>query len=95
MARTAHAGFKVRPLGKTPLLRKPRLSLSSSMSANAIARQFPQAEALFVQWRIDRSREGYDSLDELAWRRGMDERHVLNQLREIVEVFPGAEVAKD
>jgi len=95
MARTVRARLKARPLGTPPTLRTSRLSLTGTMSANAIARRFPQAEALFTQWRIDRGREGYESIEELAWRRGMDERHVLQQLREIVEVFPGAEVARD
>ncbi len=53
------------------------------MSANAIARRYPPTEAVFQQLRINRNAEGDESMEELAWRHGMDVAQVLEQLERI------------
>jgi iron-sulfur cluster repair protein YtfE (RIC family) len=60
-----------------------RLTLSGAMSPNAIIHQAPEAGALFDQLHIDRQQEGCDSLDELAWRRGMNVAEVLEALKRL------------
>ena len=58
-----------------------RLTISGSMSANAIVRRYPTTEALFNELQIDRRVEGYESVDELAWRHGVDVSRIVKQLR--------------
>jgi iron-sulfur cluster repair protein YtfE (RIC family) len=57
------------------------------MSANAIAHRYPETEALFEQLQIDRSAEGYDTLEELALRHGMDVSQIIRQLRRAATKF--------
>ena len=65
--------------------RAPRLaSISGSMSINAILRQYPRAETVLGPLHINRLREGYESVEELAWRRGLEVSQVLEQLRHAV-----------
>ena len=46
---------------------RSHLTISETMSANAIARRYPSTETLFKQLQIDRRLEGYDSVEE-SWR---------------------------
>ena len=61
--------------------------LTATMSMNAILRRHPQTASVFHELQIDRWREGYESLDELAWRCGLDSSQVLKRLQAIAEVF--------
>ena len=61
--------------------RRPRLTISGTMSANAIARRYPSTETLFKQLQIDRRLEGYDSVEELAWRHGMELTQLIEELQ--------------
>ena len=58
------------------------------MSANAIAHRYPETETLFEQLQIDRQAEGYETLEELAWRHGMDVSQVIRQLRRATTKLP-------
>ena len=60
---------------------RPRLTISGSMSANAVTRRYPETEALFDRLQIDRYVEGYETLEELAWRHGVDVAQFIQQLR--------------
>ena len=62
--------------------------ISGAMSANEILQRYPQTERVFEQLRINRLQEGYESVDELAWRHGMEVSQVIDQLRQVA-VFPG------
>lgn len=69
------------------VLRNMRFSIQGivpAMSANEILQRFPQTEPIFTQLQVNRLREGYESVDELAWRHGIDVSQVLEQLREAV-----------
>ena len=86
---------RARLLEKPPRLGRARSSISGEMSVNAIVQRYPQTEALFRKLQIDRQREGYESVDELAWRRGVDEGHVLKQLRQLAKVFPDSRLIQE
>ena len=62
-------------------LQRPRLSISETMSANAVTQRYPSTAGFFEHYHIDHRLEGYESLDELAWRHGMDIEQFLKQLR--------------
>lgn len=70
--------------------RSPRRSvaISGSMSVNALLRQYPNAETVLQPLQINRLREGYESVEELAWRRGLDVSQLLEQLRQAVAASP-------
>ena len=75
----------------TPVgLHRSRLTISGAMSANAIARRYPETQALFEQLQIDRRFEGYESLEELAWRHGMSVAQFIRQLRQAATHTPAA-----
>ncbi len=63
-----------------PLLRSA--AISRWMSINEIIRYFPGSESVFEQLQVNRLREGYDSLDELAWRRGLDASVLMERIRQ-------------
>lgn len=63
---------------------QPMGAIAPGMSVNEILQRFPQTESIFTKLRINRLREGYESVDELAWRHGIDVSQVLEQLREAV-----------
>ena len=54
----------------------------STMSVNEIIQRYPRTAPLFTQFHINRIREGYESVDELAWRHGMDVGQVIDRLRQ-------------
>ena len=62
-------------------LHRSRLTISGAMSANAITRRYPSTETLFEQLQIDRRVEGYESVEELAWRHGVELSQLMKQLR--------------
>ena len=55
--------------------------ISEAMSINEIVRRYPRTERFFEQLHINRLEEGYESVDELAWRHGMDVGQVIERLR--------------
>jgi hypothetical protein len=63
-------------------------AITSSMSVNAIVQRYPRTRPVFEQLCVNRPREGYESVDEVAWRHGMDVSQVLEQLRQAA-AFPG------
>lgn len=70
--------------------RSPRraAAISSEMSANAILRKYPKAETVLGPLQINRFGEGYESVEELAWRRGLDISQLIEQLRQAVAASP-------
>ena len=58
------------------------------MSANAIARRYPSTKTLFEQLQIDRHLEGYESVEELAWRHGVELSQLIEELRRTATKFP-------
>lgn len=56
-------------------------AIAGAMSVNEILQRYPQTERIFEQLHINRWRDGYESLDEVAWRLGMDVAQVLEQLQ--------------
>ena len=67
---------------------RSRLTISGTMSANAIARRYPETQTLFEQLQIDRRFEGYESVEELAWRHGMELSQFIEQLRRSATRLP-------
>ena len=59
-----------------------RASICGSMSVNALLRAYPNTEGVLEPLHINRLREGYESVEELAWRRGLDVSQLLEQLRQ-------------
>ena len=95
MVHTTRLRSRSRLLDKPPRFGRGRSVISGTMSANAIVQRYPQTESLFRKLRIDRQREGYESVDELVWRRGMDEGFFLKQLRQLATVFPDSRVIQE
>jgi len=63
-------------------------AISGAMSVNAILRQYPGAERILGSLHINWLGEGYESVEELAWRRGLDVSQLLEQLRQAVAASP-------
>ena len=63
-------------------------AISGEMSANAILRKYPKAETVLGPLHINRFGEGYESVEELAWRRGLDASQLVKQLRQAVAASP-------
>lgn len=59
-------------------------SISPTMSVNAILQRYPRTASVFNRLQVNRSREGYESLDEVVWRHGRDVGQVLTELRRVV-----------
>ena len=66
-----------------------------TMGAKPIGRRYPQAETLYRAPRADRQRTGDRRVGEFLRRPETDERHVLQQLRQLAKVFPGSRVIKE
>ena len=75
-------------LEREPAAPEERTIISGAMSVNEILQRYPQTERVFEQFRINRLQEGYESVDELAWRHGIEVSQVIDQLRQVA-VFPG------
>lgn len=88
MVRKVQVHWKARQTPNPQGSSRLRLTISGSMSANAIVRRFPQTQAFFEELCIDRNRDGYESVDELAWRKGMDVSEVIHRLQQAAG-FPG------
>lgn len=63
-------------------------TISGEMSVNAILQCYPQTEPVFTRLRINRLAEGYESVEELAWRRGLRVSELVKQLEQAA-AFPG------
>ena len=90
MVRRVRLHWKARQESAPQKSSRLRLTISSSMSANAILRRYPMAEAFFNRLQIDRQSDGYESVEELAWRHGMNVAEVIEQLRQLA-AFPRSE----
>ncbi len=66
----------------------PRAAISGTMSVNEILQRYPQTERIFEELEINRWRDGYESVDELAWRHGIDVEQIVAQLQHAVTSFP-------
>ena len=73
--------FTVHPSPTPQGSHRSRLTISETMSANAIARRYPSTESLFKQLQIDRRLEGYESVEELAWRHGVELTQLIEELQ--------------
>ena len=69
----------------------PRLrasAISGWMSVNEILQLFPTTEPVFDRLRVNRLYEGYESVDEVAWRHGVQVADMLVELRRLATAFP-------
>ena len=80
MAQRVRWRFAAHPSTTPQGFPRSRLTISETMSANAIARRYPSTETLFEQLQIDRCLEGYESVEELAWRHGVELAQLIQQL---------------
>ena len=62
------------------------VKLHEEMTVNHILRTYPQTKLLLERLFINVPYEGYDCLDEVAWRRGMDCCQLLVVLEEAITV---------
>ena len=58
-------------------------TISGSMSVNEILQCYPRTEPVFAQLHVNRLREGYESVDEVAWRHGVDPSEMVEHLRDV------------
>ena len=68
--------------------------LSETMTVQEVMRRYPNTRSVLEGLRIDRRFEGYDCLDEVAWRQGMESWKLLALLEEEVarptpQIFDG------
>ena len=84
MAQRVRFHLKARQIPTPQGTNRLRVTISGSMSANAIMRHYPKSQELFEQLQIDRRFEGYESVDELAWRKGMDVSEVIHRLQQAI-----------
>lgn len=75
------------PTERAASARMLRFPISGTMSVNAILQCYPETETVFKRLQINRPQEGYESVEELAWRRGMSVSEVLQQI-ERAATFP-------
>ena len=75
-------------LRKKPTVLDSATAISGAMSVNEILQRYPNTEQLIEQLHINRLREGYESVDELAWRHGIDVSQFIEQLRRAAATFP-------
>ena len=64
------------------------VAISGAMSANEILQRYPSTEPVFQELHINRLREGYESVDELAWRHGMDVSQLIDTLQRVILSYP-------
>ena len=60
------------------------LVICPEMSVNEILSRYPQTRSVFEHLNVDRFQDGYESVDEIAWRRGLEVSGILEQLRQAV-----------
>ncbi len=51
--------------------------LTETMTVNRVLREHPETKTVFERFRIDVMYEGYDCLDEVAWRRRLSAEQFL------------------
>jgi hypothetical protein len=59
-------------------------AIRSSMSVNEVLRRYPQTQPVFEQFHVNRLCDGCDSVDEVAWRHGVELTELLTQLQQAV-----------
>ncbi len=64
------------------------IPLDGTMSVNEVLHRYPRAREIFEELCISRLDEGSDSVDEVAWRHGIDAAEVLERLRSAVAGVP-------
>ena len=71
------------PARKTRTAPSSPLDISGTMSVNEILQRYPRTARVFTnQLHVNRLEEGYESVDEVAWRHGVDVGHVIERLRQ-------------
>ena len=76
-------GEQEEPKTQEPL---PSVSLREEMTVNHVLHTYPQTKTLLERLFINVPYKGYDCLDEVAWRRGMDCCQLLLLLEETITV---------
>ena len=69
-------------------------AISGAMSVNEVLNRYPQTEQVFEQFHINRMRDGYESVDEWAWRHGMEVSPLIERLRAAATPPPTAPSAQ-
>ena len=64
----------------------PPIRLREEMTVNHVLQMYPYTRRIFDQLFISAPYEGYDCLDEVAWRRGMDCCQFLGLLEQAISV---------
>jgi hypothetical protein len=59
--------------------------LTEGMTVREVLRRYPGTKTAFGQFFIDTWFEGYDCLDEVAWRHGVDTERLLAHLEEAIQ----------
>ena len=54
------------------------------MAVNRVLREYPVTKRIFESLFVNVPFEGCDCLDEVAWRRGMEARDLINKLEEVI-----------
>ena len=62
----------------------PAVKLHEEMTVKHVLHTYPQTKPLFHRLFINVSYEGYDCLDEVAWRRGMESQTLLELLEKAI-----------
>lgn len=57
--------------------------ISEQTTVNHIRHEFPETEPVFENLFVNAAFEGYDCLDEVAWRHGMDVEELIGRLEEV------------
>lgn len=58
--------------------------LNGAMTGSAVVEHFPQARGVFDRLRVDIGLEGYYSIQEIALRRGLRSRELLEELEQVI-----------
>lgn len=68
------------------LIREPQATshVTEVMVVNRVLREFPSTKRIFDSLFVNVPFEGCDCLDEVAWRRGMEARDLINQLETVI-----------
>ena len=61
-----------------------RSALTETMRVSDVINRYPKTQGTFEALFIDRRSEGYDCLDEVAWRHSMESHDLLTALDEVV-----------
>ncbi|MBI4003789.1 MAG: hemerythrin domain-containing protein [Candidatus Omnitrophica bacterium] len=58
--------------------------LEETMTVNRVMQQYPQARGVFERLFVNVPYEGCTCLDEVAWRRGLESRELLERLEQVI-----------